>query len=160
MASGPKTSHAAPSRTTSQTVSRTALIVLGMHRSGTSLLTRVLSLMGADLPETLIGPSPNNPTGYWESRALRDFNDRLLELTGSRWDDWRALPEGWERSPNVAEFAEEAAGLLDSEFGSSRFLVLKDPRVSRLMPFWATVLLSSVIEDDPSLKIAPPNRAA
>ena len=152
MASGPKTSHAA--------ASRTALIVLGMHRSGTSLLTRVLSLMGADLPETLIGPSLNNPTGYWESRALRDFNDRLLTLTGSRWDDWRALPDGWERSPNVAEFAEEAAGLLDSEFGTSRFLVLKDPRVSRLMPFWRNVLETAGLTPQPVLALRNPMEVA
>ncbi|MBY5935553.1 hypothetical protein KUV51_21270 [Tateyamaria omphalii] len=156
MASGPKTSHAAPSRT----ASRTALIVLGMHRSGTSLLTRVLSLMGADLPETLIGPSPNNPTGYWESRALRDFNDRLLALTGSRWDDWRALPDGWERSPKVAEFAEEAASLLDTEFGTSRFLVLKDPRVSRLMPFWEMVLETAGLTPRPLLALRNPIEVA
>ncbi|WP_299166338.1 hypothetical protein [uncultured Tateyamaria sp.] len=139
---------------------RIALTVLGMHRSGTSLLTRVLSLMGADLPDTLIGPSPNNPTGYWESRALRDFNDRLLALTGSQWDDWRPLPEGWERSPKVAEFAEEAAALLESEFGSSRLIVLKDPRMSRLMPFWSGVLDAADLTLRPVLALRNPTEVA
>lgn len=152
MTSGKTTSPAAQPRI--------ALTVLGMHRSGTSLLTRVLSLMGADLPQTLIGASQNNPTGYWESRSLRDFNDRLLALTGSQWDDWRPLPEGWERSPKVAEFAEEAAALLDTEFGSSRLIVLKDPRMSRLMPFWSGVMDTAGLTMRPVLALRNPTEVA
>lgn len=152
MAPGPNTSPAAPART--------ALIVLGMHRSGTSVLTRVLSLMGADLPASLMGPSPNNPTGYWESHVVRDFNDRLLAVIGSYWDDWRALPEGWDRSPKVAEFTDEAAELLETEFGTSGFLVLKDPRVSRLMPFWDQVLRAQGLVPRPVLSLRHPMEVA
>ena len=51
-----------------------ALMVLGMHRSGTSALTRIFSLLGADLPKNLMPPSPANKTGYWESQDLMDHS--------------------------------------------------------------------------------------
>src|SRR3546814_19217078 len=65
-----------------------------MHRSGTSGLTRLLNLLGADLPRTLIPPSSNNERGYWESERLREAHDNFLESVGSRWDDIRSLDEG------------------------------------------------------------------
>ena len=72
--------------------SRKRLLVLGMHRSGTSALTRVLSLLGADLPKTLMPSAPNNnETGFWESSRLYRLHNRLLNECKSSWDDWRAL---------------------------------------------------------------------
>ena len=73
---------------------RRCLLVLGMHRSGTSALTRVLSLLGADLPATLMPPASDNETGFWEPGPLVDYHDRLLSEFGSDWDDWRALDLG------------------------------------------------------------------
>ena len=62
-----------------QTSSRQAILVAGMHRSGTSALTRVLSLLGADLPENLAPALPdNNETGFWESVDLMKLHDKML----------------------------------------------------------------------------------
>lgn len=119
---------------------RVGILVLGMHRSGTSVLTRVLNLLGCDLPETLMGPSKNNPTGYWESEAVRSFNDELLESAGSSWDDWTPFNEAWYDSPRASAFTERAVELLKSEFGDSPLFVLKDPRISRFAPFWLNAL--------------------
>ncbi len=152
MASGKTTSSASHSRT--------ALVVLGMHRSGTSLMTRLLSLLGADLPQNLMDPSNNNPTGYWESRKVREFNDKLLSLIGSRWDDWRALPEGWEASHKAKSLVTEAEDLLANEFGSSPFLVLKDPRISVLMPFWSASLSRAGLDFRPILALRNPLEVA
>ena len=56
------------------------VLVLGMHRSGTSALTRVLNLLGLDAGrDVLIGASASNPTGHWEVERLTSFNDRLLD---------------------------------------------------------------------------------
>ena len=55
---------------------RTAVLVLGMHRSGTSALTRVFGILGCDLPQTVLPPSRSNPQGFWESRAVMELNDR------------------------------------------------------------------------------------
>lgn len=49
-----------------------------MARSGTSALTRVLSLCGAELPPGLVAPDKHNPTGYWESRRVLNINERIL----------------------------------------------------------------------------------
>ena len=127
-------------RTKASKPQRIGILVLGMHRAGTSCVTRLLSLLGADLPATLIGASQHNQSGYWESRAVREFNDRLLTSAGSHWSDWRAIGAGWLGSVKATEFKDEAEDLLQAEIGTSRFFVLKDPRICRLAPFWFDVL--------------------
>ena len=108
-----------------------------MHRSGTSALTRVLSLMGCQLPKKLIGAIPDdNEKGFWESAPITDLNNEILSSAGSSWDDWRAFDSGWYSSPVARQFRECAQDLLHEEFGDSRFFVLKDPRLCRLFPFW------------------------
>lgn len=58
------------------------LFVLGMHRSGTSAVTRVCALLGAQLPETLMGATESNPRGHWESDSIVNFNNQILEGGG------------------------------------------------------------------------------
>ena len=116
---------------------RVAILVAGMHRSGTSLVTRLLNLMGCDLPATLMRPVPgNNETGFLESQPVADMNDEILASAGSAWDDWRAFDSDWYRSPVAGQFRERAQAVLREQFGDSRLFVLKDPRICRLMPFW------------------------
>ncbi|WP_265519162.1 sulfotransferase family protein [Nitratireductor luteus] len=119
---------------------RYAILVLGMHRSGTSAFTRVLSLAGCDLPKTLMGAHKTNETGHWESTNIQRLNDRILESAGTSWDDWLEFNPGWLRSPKLKEFREEALAALKEQFGSSSLLVLKDPRICRMAPFWLDVL--------------------
>src|SRR5690349_10626462 len=68
---------------------RTALLIAGMHRSGTSAFTRVLSNLGGSLPEHIVGPNPSNTSGHWEPERIVSIDDQLLSEGGSRWDDWR-----------------------------------------------------------------------
>ena len=118
-----------------------AILVAGMHRSGTSALSRVLNLVGCDLPKTLMKPEPgNNETGFWESQPVWEMNMRLLRSTGSDWKDWRPFDSGWYASPTAGSFREQAQALLHQEFGDSRLFVLKDPILCRLLPFWIEVL--------------------
>ena len=118
-----------------------AILVVGMHRSGTSALSRVLNLVGCDLPKTLMKPVPNNnEAGFWESQPIWDMNMRLLRSTGSDWSDWRPFDSGWYASPKAGSFREQAQALLHQEFGDSRLFVLKDPIMCRLLPFWIEAL--------------------
>jgi hypothetical protein len=119
---------------------KAAVVVLGMHRSGTSALTRVLNLLGCDLPRTLMGAGTGNEAGHWESQAICDLNDRILESAGSAWHDWQVFNPNWLKSPRADEFYDEALAVLASEFGKSRLFVLKDPRICRLAEFWFKVL--------------------
>ena len=126
--------------TLSRSADRTGVLSLGMHRSGTSALSRVLSLLGCDLPKTLIGANSSNEAGHWESTEIARLNDEILASVGSLWHDWLAFNPGWYSSPKAAEFREKALEVLADEFAQSRLFVLKDPRICRIAPFWLEVL--------------------
>ncbi len=112
-----------------------AILVAGMHRSGTSALTRTLSLLGCDLPKT-----PSNDPEHWESKVIMNLNDEILASAGSAWHDWGAFDPGWYASPVIDEFRERAQAVLEGEFGATRLFVLKDPRICRLLGFWVEAI--------------------
>ena len=68
-------------------VTRRAILVLGMHRSGTSAVTGLLVRLGARA-KTLIRPNEHNPLGFWESDAFFAYHERLLRDAGTDWDEW------------------------------------------------------------------------
>ena len=115
---------------------KTAVLLAGMHRSGTSALTRVLSIVGCDLPRTLMRPQRDNVTGFWESQSIMELDQEILASAGSSWDDWRPFDRDWYASPVAGEFRERAQTLLQEEYDRSRLFVLKDPRICRLLEFW------------------------
>jgi hypothetical protein len=115
-------------------------MVLGMHRSGTSAFTRLLNLLGADLPANLLPPSETNQTGYWESADLVAIHNRLLASAGSTSSDWRELNPGWFDSPAAAAFKAQILDVLRRDFADSSLFVIKDPRICRLWPLWRDVL--------------------
>jgi len=114
---------------------RMAVIVLGMHRSGTSATTRVISLLGADLPSNLMPGMADNETGFWESLDTYVLNEGILAALGSRWDDWRRLSPDW-MGASVPDLKARALDILERNFAGSGLFVLKDPRICRLLPFW------------------------
>jgi predicted nucleic acid-binding Zn-ribbon protein len=87
-----------------------------------------------------MGPHPSNETGHWEPETLVAFNDEILEAAGSEWDDWGPCFPGGFQSLKTEAFKERAVTIFDGEFGSSRLMVFKDPRICRIMPFWLEVL--------------------
>lgn len=119
---------------------RLAVVVLGMHRSGTSALAGLLTELGCDGPAGLLAANEDNPLGHFEAKALHQLHDRLLASAGSSWHDYREFPQDWIKSPKAREFRSKLVQLLDVEYGSSSFFVLKDPRICRLLPLWKSVL--------------------
>lgn len=119
---------------------RTAYLVLGMHRSGTSAVTQLLGLAGAELPANVMPGDEHNAKGYFEPWKIAIFNDRRLRAGGGAWDDPFAFPYR-ELSPREErEWINQASLLFDEEFGPARFPLMKDPRVTVLLPLWRTVL--------------------
>ncbi|OCP02790.1 MULTISPECIES: sulfotransferase family protein [unclassified Ensifer] len=117
---------------------RIGLAVLGMHRSGTSALTRVLSLLGADLPARLMGAGGSNETGHWEPERLVSINDQLLAEGDGSWDDWRSFDRQL-LDEKYLHFRSVIAACLREDFGDSQLFVLKDPRICRLVPLFKDV---------------------
>jgi hypothetical protein len=136
--------RAATDRTTaamSETAAtRTAWLVLGMHRSGTSAATQLLALAGCDLPANVMPGDEHNARGYFEPWKIAIFNDERLRAAGSAWDDPFAYP--FRPLPPEEEKAWLARGsdLFDSEFGAARHPLMKDPRATVLLPFWRALL--------------------
>ena len=119
---------------------RTALIVLGMHRSGTSAMAGVVGRMGAALPRDLMAPAEMNARGFFESNRVTGLNDRLLAAAERSWWDPRPVPADWFDTPEAAALADEAVTVLTEEFGTAPLFVMKDPRICRLLPFWRAAL--------------------
>jgi len=61
-------------------------IVLGMHRSATSLAAKGLHMAGIDMGERLLGAMPSNPYGHFEDRDFIEMNDQILQAAGGSWD--------------------------------------------------------------------------
>jgi len=119
-----------------------AAIILGMHRSGTSALTRVLSLYGFTLPGTLLPASETNQKGFWESPNVNALNNEIMETLEQSWFSMDPIADDWARSPAAAEFRDRAVALLKAEYGGRANPILKDPRVCRLADFWQEALLA------------------
>ena len=119
-----------------QAATRQALLVLGMHRSGTSAIAGLLIRLGAQGPTSLMAPTVHNPRGFSESDAFYRFHERLLHDASTRWDSWTRFSPGWRDAAIPAELANEFRTLLEQEFGRAPLFVVKDPRICRLVPFW------------------------
>ena len=128
-------------RGASKAATKKAILVVGMHRSGTSAITRVLNLLGCDLPSTLMRESAqSNEAGFWESLRIMHLNDDILASAESAWNDWQAFDPAWHASPVLGEFRERARAVLESEYSGSHLFVLKDPRICRFLSFWIDVV--------------------
>ncbi|RAK51939.1 hypothetical protein DJ017_19205 [Phenylobacterium soli] len=118
---------------------RTAYLVLGMHRSGTSAVTQLLGLAGARLPAHVMPGDEHNAKGYFEPWKIALFNDQRLRAGGGAWDDVFSFPYRSLAAAEEAEWRDEAKALFAEEYGKVRWPLLKDPRVTVLLPFWREV---------------------
>jgi hypothetical protein len=122
------------------------LIVIGMHRSGTSATTGALQLLGVQLGKHLYaGHQDINAKGYFEHSDVADTNDEILFRMGSGWDDVLAHePEAFAR-PELAPLVERLKMIVRRDFARSALWGVKDPRVCRLLPLWLPMLASEGI---------------
>src|SRR5271166_2260810 len=116
---------------------RPIVLVLGMHRSGTSLCSHILSAFGLDMADD-IRADATNARGHWERWEIVEFHDRILSLFNrdylGRFHDF-ALPVAWWADPRVAQIRREIVAFLEERMGDGYF-GFKDPRTVRLMPVW------------------------
>lgn len=111
------------------------LLVLGMHRSGTSSFVGLAARLGAALGSELLEANEWNPRGYGEQRDVVDIHDRFLASQGLRWDDPRR-PGDFDGAA-AGEARRALREVLLREFSSAPLFAVKDPRLCRLLPLWA-----------------------
>ena len=117
-------------------------IVAGMHRSGTSLIARMLEVCGIRLPGELVGPAEDNQKGFFEDRAIVKINDELLRVLGVRWDsmDGFFLDKASFSHPKFNHLKRKAKDLLVERVALDTDWAFKDPRISRLTGFWLPLI--------------------
>ncbi len=132
---------------TATAITSEAVIVLGVHRSGTSALTGTLGQMGLYPGPSLIpGIKDVNAKGFWEHPGIVDVHDRLLESLGSSWHDVKPMRAGWWLADDVAPFRAEIEAILERDFVSQSRWVVKDPRICRILPLWQVILANLAIK--------------
>ncbi|WP_167767850.1 glycoside hydrolase family 99-like domain-containing protein [Stutzerimonas stutzeri] len=116
------------------------VVVLGMHRCGTSVITRGLQALGVDLGTSLMPASEgNNAKGFWEDIEFNKINIDLLAALGHSWHSLMPVErEEWEKGA-LDSFRLPALELLRSRFEHTEYFGVKDPRVVRTLPFWQPI---------------------
>ena len=116
------------------------ILVLGMHRSGTSSLAGAINKLDISFGQNLSKASFDNPKGYFENTVIQDLNNRLLAEFKIDWDYPGFLPQNWVDLPKIKAYDEEALDILKEQFGDAEQIAIKDPRICYLLPFWKRVL--------------------
>jgi hypothetical protein len=137
-----------------------AVLVLGMHRSGTSAITRGLQMLGVHLGNAFLSPQPDNPTGYWEDVNIFEINERLLGVFDLKWEDVALINDDQWQEPKVEALRQEAIEYLSAKFTSHPLWGFKDPRTIRLLPFWQPVLDALGVDESYLLAIRNPRSVA
>lgn len=121
-----------------------AVIVAGMHRSGTSLLGRYLMHAGLDMGQELLGKAPSNPHGHFEDMAVLRLHE---EVIGRHYETYRHKTWRWTRRLATRRLPQltdgdrvSAVKLIEERRSKGRPWGWKDPRTSLFLTFWAELV--------------------
>lgn len=105
--------------------------VVGMHRSGTSLVANLLRDLGVNFgdDQDLLPPQPDNPDGFLENKDVVEVHDELLRDLGGDWFNPVA--------PLVlSEKQVSRINSLRTQLEEKSVVGVKDPRMSLFLPYW------------------------
>jgi GT2 family glycosyltransferase len=123
-----------------QNTKQRIIIVLGMHRSGTSALTRGLKVLGVELGDRLMpGVEGDNEKGFWEDLDINAFNVELMRHLGQDWHTLQPIHSSQFEGEDLASFRLRAVELVRKKINGAAVFGIKDPRTVRLLPFWKSV---------------------
>ena len=128
------------------TIERQALFVLGMHRAGTSAVTRMVNLLGARLPDNILGPDESNPQGHWESEDIIALHDEMLQSARSSWHHIFDIDQRWFSSIIARGYVARIRSYITEKLADAPIFVIKDPRICLLFPLWIEALKQVGIE--------------
>jgi lipopolysaccharide biosynthesis protein len=116
------------------------IVVLGMHRSGTSAITRALKVFDVELGDRLMPPIEHiNAKGFWEDVDINALNIEMMAAIDIDWD--YLAPVKAEHAAILEEkgYLNRAVELLNGKVGNAHSFGLKEPRIAKLLPFWRKV---------------------
>lgn len=113
-----------------------ALLVTGMHRSGTSLLTSILAAAGVHVGDQLMGAAESNPHGHFEDLEFYSLHQRILAANGLSREGFTC--QATIDVPVAARL--EAAALVGRRRAAERVWGWKDPRSVLFLDLWAELL--------------------
>ena len=123
------------------------LLVLGMHRSGTSAVTGLLDKLGIPVAGELLGAESYNEKGLFENKAVNLFHERLLGHLGSRWDDPMPVSNQFVETQAGQAFVSELADIIRTELlAGAPIFAVKDPRMCRFVRLWRAALTKAGTE--------------
>lgn len=125
---------------------KTLALILGMHRSGTSLLSRSLKVFGAEHGENLLGSRSGNTKGHWEDLDTLALNTEMLESIGKDWKTISPLTPKEITKLDANGYSEKIKNLIIKKTKDIDFFVLKEPRITHLLPIWKSALSQLPIE--------------
>lgn len=115
---------------------RQAVVILGMHRGGTSAMAGILARLGLALPRTPLDDAADNPEGFYESKRVVERNFDILTAERCFWNVCFTLEPAALQAVTRPETYEELYNILHEEFGDAGSFVLKEPRLCLLLPLW------------------------
>lgn len=133
-----------------------AVLLLGMHRSGTSAVARGLAALGVYLGNDFLDAQPENPTGYWEDRNIVELDDRVLQALGLKWDDTAPIAPARLERRRIRKLRREAVAYVERTFAPRPVWGFKDPRAIRILPFWSAALAAGRADDSYVVAIRNP----
>jgi hypothetical protein len=117
-------------------------LIVGMHRSGTSSIGRLMEAVGFDFGDNLLeGVDSINDRGFWEDREVVALDEHIFSLYGTRWYDFERLPGKWWEEEKIKDLIGVAETWYREGFSHDKPVAVKDPRFCRLLPFWKRVFL-------------------
>jgi hypothetical protein len=121
------------------------VVVVGMHRSGTSAVTGAIGALGFNVvsPQDRLSSHESNPE-HWESLSVLLHSDAVLAHFGGTWDAPPQLPDGWENDSGLPDRT-AAAQALTAAYPVPGPSVWKDPRICLLLPYWRAVLEAPMV---------------
>jgi len=128
------------------TAGKRLIVVLGMHRSGTSTVIKGLEALGVNLGTDFHPIRPDNPKGDWEAKAFHGLNEEMLGKLGRSWDDLEALDEAKVLGFCAEDFFSRGLSALHAHIRDDAVSGIKDPRFALLLPFWQRVFVEAGLD--------------
>ncbi len=122
---------------------KTAVLIASIPRSGTSAFAGLFEILGYSVGQS-IRPADivDNPRGYYENSTIVEFNQGIMRSVGLTWSSPFINSAYIFDQINITELKEKLKAIISIEYRDDNHIVIKDPRLSFLLPIYQSVLKS------------------